>query len=250
MAFQAAGNHNRPLPHLARLCQRAENEFVGVRCGIMDQLVSAVGRDGHATLIDCRTLNTEFVPFPGEAVVLVFDSGVRRALANSAYNARRDECAAAAEQLAGFVPGLRALRDVSPDTFERAASSLEPVTRKRARHVVRENDRVLQAVRALQTGNLDRFGKLMYESHMSLRDDFEVSTTELDALVDIAATCEGVYGARMTGAGFGGSAIALVAAGSDAAVGGCVGAKYQQRTGKSAPVLTCRPGGGATARRL
>jgi len=249
MAFQAAGDHSRPLPHLARLCQRAENEFVGIRCGIMDQLVSAVAREGHATLIDCRTLHTEYVPFPPQAVVLVFDSGVRRALAISPYNVRRDECAAAARELAGSVPGARALRDISLEAFEHLEAALEPTLRKRARHVVRENDRVLQAVRAFQSGNLDRIGKLMYESHMSLRDDFEVSTPELDEIVDISATCEGVFGARMTGAGFGGSAIALVAAEKGDAVGTCVGMKYR-RTGKSAPVLSCRPAAGATVRKV
>ena len=250
LAFQAAAGHNRPLLHLARLCQRAENEFVGIRCGIMDQLASAVGRAGHATLIDCRTLHTEFVPFPDDAVVLVFDSGVRRALADSAYNARHDECAAAVERLAELAPGVRALRDVDPDTFDGLEESLEPAVRKRARHVVRENDRVLQAVRAFQTGNLERLGKLMYESHMSLRDDFEVSTPELDAIVDIAATCEGVYGARMTGAGFGGSAIAFVAADRSDAIGACVATKYQRRTGKVVPVLKCRPAAGAAVRRI
>jgi galactokinase len=250
LAFQAAGDHNRPLLHLARLCQRAENEFVGIRCGIMDQLVSAVGREGYATLIDCRTLHTEFVPFPAEAVVLVFDSGTRRALADSAYNARHDECKAAAERIAEVVPGVRALRDVSPAAFEDLETTLEPIPRKRARHVVRENDRVLQAVKAFHAGNLDRLGKLMYESHMSLRDDFEVSTPELDAIVDIAATCEGVFGARMTGAGFGGSAIALVAAEKGTSVGACVSTKYQRRTGKVAPVLSCRPAAGATVRKV
>jgi galactokinase len=250
MVFRAAGGHTRPLPHLARLCQRAENEFVGIRCGIMDQLVSAVGREGHAALIDCRTLHTEFVPFPDDVVLLVFDSGVRRTLAHSAYNARRDECAAAVRTLAELLPHVRALRDVSPDALKRVEASLEPTARKRARHVVRENDRVLEAVRAFQTGNLDRLGKLMYESHMSLRDDFEVSTPELDAIVDIAATCEGVYGARMTGAGFGGSAIALVDAARGEAVGACVSAKYQRRTGKSMPALSCRPADGATVRKV
>ena len=250
LAFQAAAGHNRPLLHLARLCQRAENEFVGIRCGIMDQLASAVGRAGHATLIDCRTLHTEFVPFPDDAVVLVFDSGVRRALADSAYNARHDECAAAVERLAELAPGVRALRDLDPDTFDGLEESLEPAVRKRARHVVRENDRVLQAVRAFQTGNLERLGKLMYESHMSLRDDFEVSTPELDAIVDIAATCEGVYGARMTGAGFGGSAIAFVDAGRSDAIGACVATKYQRRSGKVVPVLRCRPAAGAAVRRI
>lgn len=250
LAFQAAGNHHRPLLHLARLCQRAENEFVGVRCGIMDQLVSAVAREGHATLIDCRTLHTEFVPLPAGAVVLVFDSGVRRALAGSAYNARHAECEAAAGRIAELVPGVRALRDVTPAAFDEVEASLEPTMRKRARHVVRENDRVLQAVRAFEASNLDRAGKLMYESHMSLRDDFEVSTPELDAIVDLAATCEGVFGARMTGAGFGGSAITLVAAGNADAVGSCVSAKYLHRTGKSSPALLCTPAAGARVRNV
>jgi galactokinase len=191
---------------MARLAQRAENEWVGVNCGIMDQLISAAGVAGHALLIDCRSLATRSVHMPSEAAVVVLDTATRRGLVDSAYNERRAQCEAAA---AFF--GVPALRDVDMPAFSARVAELDPLIRKRARHVVTENDRTLAAATALEGGDVERVGRLMDESHASLRDDFEVSRPELDTMVRLARAHDGCYGARMTGAGFGGCAVALVA---------------------------------------
>ena len=191
---------------MARLAQRAENEWVGVNCGIMDQLISAAGTSGHALLIDCRTLETRAVAIPETVAVVVLDTGTRRGLVDSEYNERRAQCEEAAALF-----GVPALRDVDMLTFAERAGELDPVTRKRARHVVTENARTLEAASQLEERNLARVGALMDESHVSLRDDFEVSRPELDAMVAIAREHDGCIGARMTGAGFGGCAVALVA---------------------------------------
>ncbi len=198
---------------VARLCQRAENEFVGVRCGIMDQMVSALGEAGSALFLDCRSLDFELVPLPFSDVSLVIcDTGVRRGLAGSEYNRRRSECEEAEALMRGLLPGLalRSLRDVAPADFEKVRGRLPEVVARRAAHVIYENERVLRAVRALRRGDVREFGALMNESHESLRDLYEVSCEELDAMVDAARSLPGVIGARMTGAGFGGCTINLV----------------------------------------
>lgn len=188
----------------ARLGQRVENEWMSVNSGIMDQLVVGLGREGHALLIDCRSLEAEPVPLPAGVTLVVLDTGTRRGLVGSAYNERRQQCEAAAASC-----GAAALRDVDAAMLE-AAEDLEPVTLRRARHVVTENERTLEAADALRAGDLPRLGRLMDESHVSLRDDFEVSTEALDEIVGLARSQPGCLGARMTGAGFGGCAIALV----------------------------------------
>ncbi|MCX7839319.1 MAG: galactokinase [Anaerolineae bacterium] len=190
---------------LARLCQQAENEFVGVKCGIMDQFASALAQENHALWIDCRDLSYRHIPLPRGAVFVVCDSRKRRDLANSAYNQRRAECERAARAL-----GVVALRDVSIAEFTRRANELPHLLAKRARHVITENARVLAAITAAEQNDLAAFGKLMNESHASLRDDFEVSCAELDALVEIARAQVGCWGARLTGAGFGGCTVNLV----------------------------------------
>jgi galactokinase len=190
---------------MARLAQRAENQWVGVNCGIMDQMIAAVGQEGHAVLIDCRTLGTRAVPLPGNTVVVILDTTTRRGLVDSAYNERRRQCETAAELF-----GVPALRDVTPNVFESHTGTLEAVTRRRARHVVTENARTLAAADAAGRGDAATTGRLMNESHRSLRDDFEVSSLALDTMVEIAQAQPGCYGARMTGAGFGGCAVALV----------------------------------------
>lgn len=187
-----------------KLCQRAENEFVGVRCGIMDQFVACHARAGNALLLDCRGLEYHYAPLPSGVKMVIANSMVRHSLAEGEYNRRREECAEAAAYFG------RGLRDVNLDELNRA--SLPDVLLRRARHVVTENARVLEACGALDRCDLSEFGRLMYESHRSLRDDFEVSCAELDALVEIARGVEGVYGSRMTGGGFGGCTISLVAA--------------------------------------
>ncbi|MEE9224697.1 MAG: galactokinase [Bacteroidota bacterium] len=195
---------------LVRLCQRAENDFVGVQCGVMDQFAAMRGKKNHALFLDCRSLNYELIPLPQSVRVVVCDTRVKRALSKSEYNTRRLECQEGVRELSGVLPGIRSLRDVSLDTFLRHQMHLHWTLRKRCRHVISENERVLQGVKALREGDVGLFGKLMLDSHVSLRNDYEVSCRELDAAVDIAMEVDGVYGARMTGAGFGGSVICLV----------------------------------------
>jgi galactokinase len=192
---------------MAKLSQRAENQWVGVNCGIMDQMISAAGKAGHALLIDCRSLDSELVPLPPGTSVVVLDTATRRGLVGTAYNERREQCEAAARFF-----GVKALRDVSIEQFEARASELDDVTRRRARHIVSENARTLHAAEVMKRGDAQQLGTLMNASHESLRDDFEVSSTALNQIVECARQQEGCYGARMTGAGFGGCAVALVAA--------------------------------------
>ena len=221
-AFAAVSDIDWQPATMARIAQRAENEWVGVNCGIMDQMISAVGRDGHAMLIDCRTLETRAVPVPASAVVVIMDTATRRGLVDSAYNERRSQCEAAA---AFF--GVKALRDVTLEMFEKRPLGLDAITARRARHVITENARTLAAADAMIHGDGPMLGTLMNESHRSLRDDFEVSSSALDTIVDIAWAEPGCVGARMTGAGFGGCAVALVdrKQSSDFVAG--IAAKYQ-----------------------
>ncbi|MDF1504615.1 galactokinase [Roseisolibacter sp. H3M3-2] len=225
---------------VARIAQRAENAWVGVNSGIMDQMISAAGRAGHALLIDCRSLETRAVPMGREAVV-VLDTGTRRGLVDSAYNERRAQCEAAARHF-----GVRALRDVDLATFERRAGELDDVTRRRARHVITENARTLAAADALAAGDAATAGLLMDESHASLRDDFEVSRRELDVIVEIARAQEGCLGARMTGAGFGGCAVALVAPESAESLASEVASRYEREVGIRPSVYVCTPSEGAS----
>jgi galactokinase len=211
---------------MAVACRRAENAWVGVASGIMDQLIGACGEAGTALLIDCRDLSTEPVPLPAGTRVVILDTGTRRGLVGSAYNERRAQVDAAAEAL-----GVEVLRDVDPATLEARGHELDPTVRRRARHVVLENARVLRAADAMRRGDAAETGRLMNDSHASLRDDFEVSGPALDAMVEVARDQDGCHGVRMTGAGFAGCAVALVA---DDAVAGFVPeveARYREATG-------------------
>jgi galactokinase len=230
---------------MARLAQRAENEWVGVNCGIMDQLISAAGVADHALLIDCRSLETRPVRVPDEAIVVVLDTATRRGLVDSAYNDRRRQCEAAAALF-----GVRALRDVDTAMFEWRAAELDPDTRKRARHVVTENARVIAAANALERQDLPEVGRLMNESHASLRDDFEVSRRELDVLVELAQARVECHGARMTGAGFGGCAVALVDADAWAGFADHVVREYEAAVGLSPSVYVCSASAGASTESL
>jgi galactokinase len=196
---------------LALAGQAAEHQYVGTMCGIMDQYIAAMGQTGAALLIDCRTLETKTVPIRlGDVSVLICDTRVKHELSSSEYNLRRAECLRASNILAKSLPGVRTLRDVTVADFERLATQLPGVVRSRGRHVVTENARTLAAVDALTAGDLHAMGKLMSESHVSLRDDYQVSCEELDVAVDIASAQAGVYGSRMTGGGFGGCTVTLV----------------------------------------
>lgn len=195
---------------LALLCQRAENEFAGARVGIMDQFVSLFGQAQHALLLDCRSLEFKLLPLPDNVRLIICNTMVKHALASSAYNERRAQCEAGVRLLSQFYPNIRALRDVTPGQLEEHRGELPAVVYRRCRHVITENARVLEAGEALEQHDLSRFGKLMGESHVSLRDDYEVSSDELDLMVELAQKIDGVYGARMTGGGFGGSTVNLV----------------------------------------
>lgn len=226
---------------MALLAQRAENEWVGVNCGIMDQLISAAGEAGHAMLIDCRTRETRAVPLPVGTAVVVLDTATRRGLVGTAYNERRSQCEAAAA-----VFGVPALRDVDLATFERRAPELNSVTRRRARHVITENARVLDAAEALAAGDVHTVGRLMIESHESLRDDFEVSRDELDIMADVACAHSSCYGARMTGAGFGGCAVALVDSAVASDFSRDVAREYERRTELRPAIYVCAAAQGAS----
>jgi galactokinase len=225
---------------MAKLGQRAENKWVGVNCGIMDQLISAAGRENHAVLIDCRSLDTQVVPFPPGVAVVVLDTATRRGLVDSAYNERRAQCEASAKFF-----GVRALRDVTIEQFEKAADKLDPMTRRRARHVITENNRTEKAAEVMRCGDAVALGKLMNESHTSLRDDFEVSSDALNIMVECASEHPGCYGARMTGAGFGGCAMALIRAEAADDFVRRTAAEYERRSGHKPAVYVCHATNGA-----
>ncbi len=205
-AFRVASGLTLDGVQAAQIGQRAENEFVGVKCGIMDQFISSLGQRNHALLIDCRSLDYQPVPLPPGVQFIIADSTVRRGLVDSAYNERRAQCEEGARLL-----GVRALRDVNPDQFQRQAPSLPLLVAQRCQHVIEENARVLQSVAALRRGDVAAFGRYMDASHASLRDLYAVSHPALDALVEIAHTAPGCLGARLTGAGFGGCIVSLAA---------------------------------------
>jgi galactokinase len=244
-AWQQLAGFSLPKPNRARACQRAENEFVGVKCGIMDQTISVMGRAGHALLIDCRDLSTQHVPLPAGYAVVVGDTRLERSLAGSAYNERWAQCEDAVRRLRAHDPSIRALRDVTPEFLSRYADDLPEVTRKRARHVVGENARVLESVEALKSGDVEQFGQAMIASHASLRDDYQVSCRELDVMVEAMLRVEGVAGARMTGAGFGGCAVSLVREDAVERFLSEVPVAYQQATGIEPAVYVCRASDGA-----
>ncbi|MDF2939599.1 MAG: Galactokinase, partial [Gammaproteobacteria bacterium] len=190
---------------IAKLCQKAENQWVGVNCGIMDQLICAVGEKDHAVLMDCRSLEYKAVSLPKDTVLVILDTSTRRGLVGSLYNERRAQCELVAKTL-----GVQFLRDISLDTLKAHQAELDPIAFKRAYHVVSENDRVLKAVQAMQANDAVKLGQLMLDSHNSLNRDFEVTNEALNIMVNIAKNLPGCFGARMTGAGFGGCAVALV----------------------------------------
>ena len=217
---------------LALAGQSAEHEFVGAKVGIMDQFISAMGKAKHALLIDCRSLEAEQIPFaPGDSAIVICNSNVKHELASSEYNTRRAECETGVEILRRFLPKITQLRDVSVEDFEKYAAHLPEIIEKRCRHVVTEIERTLDAAEALKRNDFAEFGGLMWLSHASLRDDYEVSCKELDLLVAIARDCDGVLGARMTGGGFGGSTVSLVKRENLAAFTEKVSAEYRRETG-------------------
>ncbi len=226
---------------MALLCQRAENEWVGIKTGIMDQMISAAGVAGRALLIDCRSLDTDAVPLPTETVVVILDTATRRELVTSAYNERREQCEAAA---AFF--GVPKLRDVSWARFEAEQDGLEPVVRRRARHIISENARTEAAAEAMRRGDAARLGELMDASHVSMRDDFEITNDALNTMVAIAQAHPASFGARMTGGGFGGCAVALVRADQAQPFAEDVARAYEAATGLKPAVYVTPAADGAS----
>lgn len=231
---------------LARICQRTENEFVGTRSGIMDQFISLQGQANHALMLDCRSLQFELVPIPESVRLVICNTGVKHTHAGGEYNRRREECEEAVRSLQKALPNIRALRDVSLEQLEEYRGLLSEITYKRAKHIITENERVLHSMEALRAGDLRQFGEYMAESHAGLRDLFEVSSAELDLMVELANRQPGVYGARMTGGGFGGATINVVDAPYAAAFADSVAKGYQKETGIDAGIYVCVPADGAS----
>ncbi len=210
LALMTLDEASMTLPEVAKLCQRAENQFIGARVGIMDQFVACLGKAGHALLLDCRSLEFELIPIPDHVRIVVCDTMVKHQHASGEYNLRRAECEEGVKILSRWYLGIRALRDVSLHELAEHARDIPENIYKRCRHVVEENERVLDGAKCLRAGNLSQFGELMRESHRSLRDLYEVSCRELDIMVEAAEGLPGYYGGRMTGGGFGGSTVNLV----------------------------------------
>jgi len=239
-AFWAVSHWDWDPTEMALIAKRAENEWLGLQSGIMDQMICANGKDGHALLIDCRDLTSRLVPIPRGTAVVVLDTGIRRGLVDSAYNERVAQC-----QTASDFFNVAALRDVSPETFELQSGKLDTLIRRRSRHVISENARTLQSAEAMTAGDAIALGKLMNASHVSLRDDYEVSSDELNTMVEIAKSRAGSLGARMTGGGFGGCAVALVKESVAPTFVDEVAATYQEQTGIQPNVYICHPTNGA-----
>jgi galactokinase len=242
---------------LAKIGQRAENEYVGMRCGIMDQFAASWGRAGYALKIDCRSLAHELVPLDSHtagtnpAVKLVIcNTMIRHAHAGGEYNRRREQCEEGVCSLRRVLPGIEALRDVTLAQLRDHASVLDPVVYRRCRHVVTENERVQAAAVALKVGALKTFGRLMYESHQSMRDDYEISCHELDLMVRLAQLTDGVYGSRMTGGGFGGCTVNLVRADKVVPFRAFIAARYAAATGRTPEIYVCEAADGAAAVQL
>jgi galactokinase len=224
---------------VAILCQRAENEFVGARCGIMDQFVCCNGRAAHVLLLDCRSLEHELVPFPHTVRLVVCNTMVKHEHGDNEYNLRRRECEEGVQKLSAVLPGIQALRDVTFQDLEQHRNLLSEVIYRRCRHVITENDRVPKAAVALRKGDITLLAHLMAESHRSLRDDYQVSCPELDLMVDLASKQPGVYGSRMTGGGFGGCTVNLVERGSTGEFKRRIAAEYHSATGRNPDIFIC-----------
>jgi galactokinase len=234
-----------PLPEIAKLCRKAENEFVGARVGIMDQFVSCMGKAGHAFLLDCRSLEYKFVPIPAGVELVVCNTKVKHDLATGAYNKRREECEEGVRHFAKWDPSVHALRDVSIQMLEAHAKDLPARIAKRSTHVIRENQRTLEAAAALTAGDLAKMGKLMRESHDSLRDLYEVSCRELDVMVDSAEGLPGFIGGRMTGGGFGGCTVNLVRQQNAQQFASQITERYRNATGIVPEIYLCTAEDGA-----
>ncbi|MBS1839835.1 MAG: galactokinase [Acidobacteria bacterium] len=245
-ALLAVSGHTLPLPEVARICQRAENEFVGARVGIMDQIASCVGASDKAILLDCRSLNYELLPMPAGVTMVICNTMVKHEHSGGEYNDRRAQCEEGVCNLKKYYPQIRALRDVTLAQLEAHRTDLPELIYRRCHHVVSENERVLQTVVAWHKGDWAQIGKLMAESHVSLKRDYEVSSRELDLLVEAAAGRSGLIGARMTGGGFGGCTINLVNNASVAGFTDAVREAYKNALGIDAEIYVTTAGAGVS----
>jgi galactokinase len=248
--WQALSNWQVDQLELAQICQKAENQYVGVSSGLMDQFTSACGVEGHVLCFDTRSLEWSALDMPPSTAIVIADSGIRRSLASSAYNDRRAACERAVKLLQKYLPQIQSLRDVSTVEFAAYSPYLPTEVARRAEHVVKEIHRVDQAIIALRRGDARMFGGFMYASHKSLRDLYEVSIPELDSLVDIARGLPGIYGARLTGAGFGGCTVNLVDERQASVFVEGLRGEYREKTGRDAQVYLCQASRGAQSKRI
>jgi galactokinase len=239
-------NRNIELDGLARACQRAEHEYAGMRCGIMDQMIACHGRENHAMMLDTRHLERRYLPLPPAVRVIVCNTMVKHQLAAGEYNVRRADCEEGVRILARRHPEVHALRDATLATLEAARAEMPDRVYRRCRHVITENARVEAAATALADRDFNTFGRLMIASHQSLRDDYEVSCVELDTMADIARRLDGVYGARMTGGGFGGCTIALADAVAAERMRQPIADRYEAETGVRPDIWICSAGSGVS----
>ena len=246
LALTSLGGMTIPLLDVARLCQRAENTYTGARCGIMDQFVSCFGKQEHALMLDCRSLEATYLQLPPNVRLVICNTTVRHELATGEYNERRASCERVVETIRRFIPSVRALRDLALEELERYSGKISDVDFRRCRHVITENARVIDAQSALQGADLVRLGELMYRSHESLDRDYEVTCGELNIMVDLARSLEGVYGARMTGGGFGGCTINLVESKMTLQFQTTIGREYEKLTGLSPQIFVCAAAAGAS----
>ncbi len=229
----------------ALLGQKAENEYVGVNCGIMDQFASACGEQDRLLHLDCRSLEWQALPLPKEVAIVIADTRMRRTLTSGEYNKRRADCEEAVRLLSTDLPGITSLRDVDLETYNRLSSHLPERVEKRARHVVEEIERTQRAIPLLEEGDMVEFGKLLNQCHASLRDLYEVSIPELDTMAAIAQSLPGCYGARLTGAGFGGCTVNLVAREQTDSFSQALAAGYEDETGFPPEIYVCSASKGA-----
>jgi len=245
VAWSELGGWTLPPMQRALLGQKAENKYVGVNCGIMDQFASACGVSDKLLLLDCRSLEWELLPIPEDVAIVIADTSVRHNLTTSGYNDRRKACEEAVKILSQYLPGIQALRDVSVDNFNRLCDQLPVLIEKRARHVVEEVERTRRAIPLLKQGNIREFGQIMKQCHASLRDLYEVSIPELNVMVEIAESLSGCYGARLTGAGFGGCTVNLVEKSAAESFSAQLASRYQARTGLKPEIYICHASDGA-----
>jgi galactokinase len=229
---------------IAQLCQRAENDFVGMRCGVMDQYISCCGVAGHALLIDCRSLESRHVAIAPNLRLLIANSRVRHQHAGGEYNLRREACEEGVRLLSRYLGPIRALRDVTPKQLESKRRKLPELIYRRCRHIVTENARVLEAERALEAGDFVACGRAMNASHVSMRDDFEITCPEVDMLAGLAQNVKGVYGSRMTGGGFGGCTISLIEASAIDKASQMLTDGYRIAMGRDVDIYVCAPSDG------